>query len=197
MKFVFATNNAHKLTEVRAVFEASPVEILSLKDVNCTHETVEDGETFYENAIKKAREIAALTGKATLADDTGLCVEAMNGRPGVYSNRFAPKGQHCEKLLEALKGENNRKAYFMTSAVCVLPNGREFSAEGRVEGSITTEKHGDYDFGYDQVFYVTEAGKNFGEMTVEEKNSYSHRSRAFTALAKLLKDAKIGMEDEK
>jgi len=197
MKFVFATNNAHKLCEVRAVFENTPIEILSLQDVNCTHETLENGETFYANAVKKAREIAEITGLATLADDTGLCVKALGGRPGVYSNRFAPKGMHCDKLLEAMTGEIDRRAYFITSAVCVMPDGQEYACDGRVDGEITLEKRGEYDFGYDRVFYVTEAGKTFGEMTVEEKNGYSHRSRAFKALQKLLNDARIGMEEKR
>jgi len=195
MKFVFATNNPHKLTEVRAVFQNTPIEILSLKDVGCDHETVEDGETFYANAIKKAREISEITGLATIADDTGLCVKALNGRPGVYSNRFAPKGMHCDKMLGEMKGRTEREAYFMTAAVCVMPDGREFAAEGRVDGEITLEKRGDYDFGYDRVFYVTEAGKTFGEMTVDEKNGYSHRSRAFKTLENMLNNAGIGMEE--
>lgn len=187
MELIFATNNQHKLHEVRELMAGSGIEIRSLEEAGCNHETVEDGLTFRENARKKAVEIAGILGKPVVADDTGLCVEALHGGPGVYSNRFAPKGLHCEKLLEAMEGVTERNAYFETAVVCVFPDGREYYANGLVEGFITTEKHGDYDFGYDQVFFVKEAGKTFGEMTVEEKNGYSHRARAFGAFVKLFK----------
>ena len=186
-ELIFATNNAHKLTEVRALFKGTGVEVLSLSDVNCVHETVEDGKTFYENAAKKAREIAAITGKAAVADDTGLCVAALDGAPGVYSARFAPEGERCEKLLQVMEGKEDRTAYFMTAAVLVFPDGRELSSVGRVEGEITLEKRGDNHFGYDPVFYSVEAGKTFAEMNMDEKNHLSHRGRAFSALLEKMK----------
>ena len=190
MELIFATNNQHKLTEVRRLMADYGINILSMKEAGCDHETVEDGLTFRDNARKKAVEISRILGKPVIADDTGLCVEALDGGPGVYSNRFAPKGLHCEKLLEAMKGVENRDAYFETAVVCIFPDGKEYYANGVVEGYITTEKRGDYDFGYDQVFSVKEAGKTFGEMTIEEKNGYSHRARAFGAFVKVLNGLK-------
>lgn len=187
MELIFATNNQHKLQEVQKLMLGYGITIRSLGEVGCDHETVEDGLTFRDNARKKAVEISEILGKPVVADDTGLCVAALDGGPGVYSNRFAPKGLHCEKLLEAMAGVTQRDAYFETAVVCIFPDGREIYANGIVEGRITTEKHGDYDFGYDQVFFVKEAGKTFGEMTIEEKNGYSHRARAFGAFLEKLK----------
>ena len=190
-ELVFATNNAHKLVEVRAIFEGTGIRILSLRDVDCNHETVEDGKTFYENARKKAREIAGITGWPAVADDTGLCVAALGGAPGVYSARFAPEGERCEKLLSVMEGKEDRRAHFETSAVLVFPDGREITAVGRVEGEITLEKRGDNHFGYDPVFYSTEAKKTFAEMDMAEKNAISHRGRAFANLLAKMKEENL------
>ena len=191
MELIFATNNEHKLHEVRELMSGYGITVRSLREAGCNHETVEDGLTFRDKARKKAVEISEIRGKPVVADDTGLCVAALDGGPGVYSNRFAPKGLHCEKLLEAMAGVTQRDAYFETAVVCVFPDGREYYANGVVEGYITTEKYGDYDFGYDQVFFVKEAGKTFGEMTIEEKNGYSHRARAFSAFVKILEGLQV------
>ena len=190
-ELVFATNNAHKLVEVRAIFEGTGIRILSLRDVDCNHETVEDGKTFYENARKKAREIASITGRPAVADDTGLCVDALGGAPGVYSARFAPEGERCEKLLSVMEGKEDRRAHFETSAVLVFPDGREITAVGRVEGEITLEKRGDNNFGYDPVFYSTEAKKTFAELDMAEKNAISHRGRAFANLLAKMKEENL------
>lgn len=190
-ELVFATNNAHKLVEVRAIFEGTGIRILSLRDVDCNHETVEDGKTFYENARKKAREIAGITGRPAVADDTGLCVDALGGAPGVYSARFAPEGERCEKLLSVMEGKEDRRAHFETSAVLVFPDGREITAVGRVEGEITLEKRGDNHFGYDPVFYSTEAKKTFAELDMAEKNAISHRGRAFANLLAKMKEENL------
>lgn len=190
-ELVFATNNAHKLVEVRAIFEGTGIRILSLRDVDCNHETVEDGKTFYENARKKAREIASITGRPAVADDTGLCVDALGGAPGVYSARFAPEGERCEKLLSVMEGKEDRRAHFETSAVLAFPDGREITAVGRVEGEITLEKRGDNHFGYDPVFYSTEAKKTFAELDMAEKNAISHRGRAFANLLAKMKEENL------
>ncbi|MCQ2446323.1 MAG: RdgB/HAM1 family non-canonical purine NTP pyrophosphatase [Clostridia bacterium] len=190
-ELVFATNNAHKLVEVRAIFEGTGIRILSLRDVDCNHETVEDGKTFYENARKKAREIAEITGRPAVADDTGLCVDALGGAPGVYSARFAPEGERCEKLLSVMDGKEDRRAHFETSAVLVFPDGREITAVGRVDGEITLEKRGDNHFGYDPVFYSTEAKKTFAELDMAEKNAISHRGRAFANLLTKMKEENL------
>ncbi len=190
-ELVFATNNAHKLVEVRAIFEGTGIRILSLRDVDCNHETSEDGKTFYENARKKAREIAGITGRPAVADDTGLCVDALGGAPGVYPARFAPEGERCEKLLSVMEGKEDRRAHFETSAVLVFPDGREITAVGRVEGEITLEKRGDNHFGYDPVFYSTEAKKTFAELDMAEKNAISHRGRAFANLLAKMKEENL------
>ncbi|MBO4406559.1 MAG: RdgB/HAM1 family non-canonical purine NTP pyrophosphatase [Clostridia bacterium] len=178
-ELIFATNNPHKLQEVRAIFEGSDVRILSLGDVGCVHETVEDGATFYENARKKAREIAELLGKPAVADDTGLVIKALNGAPGVYSARFAPEGKRCARVLAEMEGKDDREAYFETCVVCVFPDGSEIAESARVPGHITRERRGENNFGYDPVFFCDELGKTYAEMTMEEKNGCSHRGRAF------------------
>ena len=109
-ELVFATNNPHKLEEVRALFDGSGIRILSLEDTGCVHETVEDGKTFYENARKKAREIAEILGRPAVADDTGLVIKALGGAPGVYSARYAPPGKRCEKVLADMEGKEDREA---------------------------------------------------------------------------------------
>ncbi|MBR0143332.1 MAG: RdgB/HAM1 family non-canonical purine NTP pyrophosphatase [Clostridia bacterium] len=179
MELIFATNNPHKLREVRALFEGSGIEILSLRDVGCSHETVEDGKTFYENARKKAREIAELLGRPAVADDTGLVIKALGGAPGVYSARYAPEGMRCARVLAEMEGKDDREAYFETSVVCVFPDGSEIAESARVAGHITRERRGGNNFGYDPVFFCDEMGKTYAEMTLEEKNVCSHRARAF------------------
>ena len=179
MELVFATNNPHKLLEVRALFEGSGIRILSLADAGCRHETVEDGKTFYENARKKAGEIAALLGRPAVADDTGLVIRALGGAPGVYSARYAPEGKRVDRVLSEMEGKDDRKAYFETAVVCVFPDGSEIAESARVMGHITRERRGDNNFGYDPVFFCDEMGKTYAEMTLEEKNVCSHRARAF------------------
>ena len=178
-ELIFATNNPHKLREVRALFAESGITVLSLGDAGCVHETVEDGKTFYENARKKAREIAELLGKPAVADDTGLVIRALGGAPGVYSARYAPEGQRCARVLSEMEGKEDREAYFETCVVCVFPDGSEIAESARVPGHITRERRGENNFGYDPVFFCDEMGKTYAEMTLEEKNACSHRARAF------------------
>ncbi len=179
-KIVFATNNKHKLDEIRKI-TAGKIEILSLSDINCNEDIEETGTTLEENALIKVRYIKNKYGYDCFADDTGLEVEALNGEPGVYSSRYA--GAQCNpqdnmnKLLDALQGINNRNAQFRT-VIAVTLNNNEHLFEGVVKGHITTEKHGNNGFGYDPVFMPSGYNQTFGELSDEVKNGISHRAVA-------------------
>ena len=179
-KIVFATNNKHKLDEIRKI-TAGKIEILSLSDINCNEDIEETGTTLEENALIKVRYIKNKYGYDCFADDTGLEVEALNGEPGVYSSRYA--GAQCNpqdnmnKLLDALQGINNRNAQFRT-VIAVTLNNNEHLFEGVVKGHITTEKHGSNGFGYDPVFMPSGYNQTFGELSDEVKNGISHRAVA-------------------
>ncbi len=193
MKLIIASNNAHKLVEIRAILGDEFEEILSMAEAGIDHETVEDGSTFLENAEKKAREIMEISGCCALADDSGLCVEALGGAPGIYSARFS--GVHGDdaanrrKLLEVLQGVEDRRAHFACAMVLVRPDGSVVRAEGRMDGVIAHEEAGIYGFGYDSLFYLPERGCTNAQLLPEEKNAISHRARALHALvAKLRKN---------
>ena len=190
MKLLIASNNAGKVREFRELLSGKFEEICSMSEAGVHLEVEETGSTFLENAEKKAREICAATQTAAIADDSGLCVEALGGAPGVYSARYA--GEHgndeanIDLLLERLSGEENRRAKFVSAVVLCLPDGQIFRATGEVRGLILDRRVGKGGFGYDPVFYAEELGKSFGEATPEEKNSVSHRSRALAALLEML-----------
>ncbi|HVL92426.1 MAG TPA: RdgB/HAM1 family non-canonical purine NTP pyrophosphatase [Acidimicrobiales bacterium] len=189
MRLVVASANADKVSEIAAVLDA--VELLPRP--SWVGEVVEDGLTLEDNARIKARAVMAATGRAAVADDTGLEVAALGGAPGVYSARYAgPDATYADNvaaLLGALDGAADRTARFRTVALACFPDGREVVAEGVVEGEIATAPRGPGGFGYDPVFVPKEAGgRTFAEMTAEEKNAVSHRGRAFRALAALLAD---------
>ncbi len=190
MKLIIASNNAHKLVEIKAILGDYFGEILSLREAGIEHETVEDGETFLANAEKKAREIAELSGCCALADDSGLCVDALGGAPGIYSARFA--GEHGNDaanrrlLLERLQGVTDRGAHFTCAIALVRPDGSEVTAEGKFYGEIGTEERGSNGFGYDSLFYVPELGMTNAEMTSEQKNAVSHRALALKELVEKL-----------
>ena len=192
-RLILASNNAHKLEEIRAILGDSFEEILSLREAGIEHETVEDGQTFLENAEKKAREIAELSGCCALADDSGLCVDALGGAPGIYSARFS--GVHGDDaannrlLLEKLQGVENRAAHFTCAMVLVYPDGREISAEGYFYGQIGYEQKGSNGFGYDPLFYIPEFGCTSAELSPEEKNAISHRGSALRTLVARLEAA--------
>ena len=193
MKLIIASNNEHKLVEIRAILGDEFEEILSMAEAGIDHETVEDGSTFLENAEKKAREIMEISGCCALADDSGLCVEALGGAPGIYSARFS--GVHGDdaanrrKLLEVLQGVEDRRAHFACAMVLVRPDGSVVRAEGRMDGVIAHEEAGIYGFGYDSLFYLPERGCTNAQLLPEEKNAISHRARALHALvAKLRKN---------
>ena len=190
MKLVFATNNKHKLQEVRDIV-GDRVEVLSLADIGCYDDIPETADTLQGNALIKARHIYEKYGFDCFADDTGLEVEAIDGAPGVYSARYA--GEECDseanmrKLLENLTGKTNRNAQFRT-VIALIINGEEMLFNGIVKGTIATEKKGDSGFGYDPVFVPEGYSESFAQMSGEMKNSMSHRFRATQQLADFLKE---------
>ncbi len=186
MQLIAATGNQHKLAELRQILPE--YEILSAKEAGFFGDVEETGSTFRENALIKARAVCKATGKPSLADDSGLCVDALNGAPGVYSARYSGGGdaQNRALLLKNLQGEKNRRAHFICCIALVFPDGEEYVAEGRTEGQILTEERGTGGFGYDSLFLSDDLGKSFAEAGEEEKNAVSHRSRAIKKLKELL-----------
>lgn len=193
MKLIIASNNKHKIKEIKAILGGKFSEILSMKEAGIEHETVEDGQTFMENAYKKASEMARISGCAALADDSGICAHALGGAPGIFSARFAGEnGGHGDDeanndlLLEKLAGQTDRGAHYTCAMVIAYPDGRSISAEGYMYGEILTERHGTGGFGYDPIFKPEGYTVSVGEITDEEKNKISHRSRALSELLKKL-----------
>lgn len=189
LKIVFVTNNPHKLEEIRNIVKGE-VEILSLADIGCDVDIPENEPTLEGNAMSKARFIKEKYGYDCFADDTGLEVEALGGKPGVHSARYAPGTSHDSQanmkyLLENLKDKSNRKARFKT-VIALIREGKETLVEGIVEGEILSSPRGEGGFGYDPVFKPAESSKTFAEMSGEEKNKISHRGRATEKLLKLI-----------
>ena len=188
-EMVFATNNAHKLSEIRAIF-GDTLHILSLADIDCHDDIPETANTLEGNALIKARWVKERYGYDCFADDTGLEVEALNGAPGVHTERYAYPDRHdpeanTQKLLAALKGAINRAAQFRT-AIALILNGEEHVFEGVVRGEIATEKRGTEGFGYDPVFIPEDTGRTFAELGTDVKNKISHRARAVAKLVEYL-----------
>jgi XTP/dITP diphosphohydrolase len=190
MKLVFATNNKHKLQEVRDIV-GDRVEVLSLNDIDCHDDIPETADTLQGNALIKAKHIYDKYGMNCFADDTGLEVEALGGEPGVYSARYA--GEECNseanilKLLQNLTGKNNRNAQFRT-VIALIIDGEEKLFNGIVKGTISNEKKGDSGFGYDPIFIPEGYTESFAQMSGEMKNSISHRYRATEQLNNFLKE---------
>lgn len=188
MKIVLASNNKHKLEEMRAIL-GEKIEIVSLSDINCHDEISEEQDTIEGNALQKARYIHDKFNVDCFADDTGLEVECLNGEPGVYSARYA--GEHptfddnISKLLANMEGKTNRNAKFRT-AIALILDGKEYIFEGEVRGSITKEYRGHNGFGYDPVFLPDGFSKTFAELDAETKNKISHRGNAAKKLAEFL-----------
>ena len=186
MELIIASNNAHKVKEIKEILGDFFDEIFSMKEVGIDIDVEETGDTFFANAMLKARTISELTGKICLADDSGLRVDYLNGAPGVYSARYAGLEQdddkNIDKLLSVLNGIKSREANFTTTLVMYYPNGDYLTVEGVTEGEITLERKGKNGFGYDPIFYSYELDKTFGEATDEEKNRVSHRGKALKKL---------------
>ncbi|MBQ7333778.1 MAG: RdgB/HAM1 family non-canonical purine NTP pyrophosphatase [Clostridia bacterium] len=190
MKLIIASNNKHKIKEMKEILGAKFEEILSLREAGIDHETVEDGTTFAENAYKKAREIAEISGEASLADDSGICVDALLGAPGIFSARFAGEHGNDEAnnalVLEKLSGVRDRSAHYTCAMSLVYPDGTHISAEGYMYGEITENPRGNGGFGYDPLFVLCGESRTVAEMSEEEKNAVSHRRRALDALLEKL-----------
>ncbi|MBR3774589.1 MAG: non-canonical purine NTP diphosphatase [Alistipes sp.] len=190
MKIVFATNNAHKLDEVRQVV-GDKFTLVSLRECGIVEDIPENEPTLEGNALAKARYIYERTGADCFADDTGLEVDALGGEPGVRSARYATDGHDDEAnkrlLLERLQGVENRAAQFRT-AVALIMGGQEYLFEGIVRGRIATEQHGEGGFGYDPLFVPEGYDRTFAQMSAEEKNAISHRGRAVRKLAEFLQN---------
>lgn len=191
-KIVFATTNEGKVKEIKEILGDFPIEVVSMKEMGITADIEENGTTFEENSLIKARALAKLTGLPALADDSGLEVDYLNGEPGIYSARYLGrdtdydyKNNYIIDKLSGAKGED-RSARFVCVISLVLPDGREFVERGVVEGLIGYEQKGENGFGYDPIFYLPEYGKTSAELSPEEKNKISHRGKALTAMKKLI-----------
>ena len=188
-KIIFATGNEHKMIEIRAILSDLGAEILSQKEAGIKADVVEDGATFEENAMIKARAVAGAAKEAiVLADDSGLVIDYLNGEPGIYSARYLGKGTSYRvknaNLVQRLEGvpDEKRSARFVCAIAAVLPDGRELSTRGTIEGRIGYEEKGLNGFGFDPIFYVPEIGKYTAELSDEDKNRISHRGKALRAM---------------
>ena len=189
MKLIIASNNAHKIEEIKKILSGKFDQILSLKEASVTHETVEDGATFMENSLKKAREIVQITGCAALADDSGICAHALDGAPGIYSARYAGENVTQSKdeanyrlLLKNLEDKDDRSAHFTCAMSLVYPDGREVLAEGYMYGNVVDTPSGSGGFGYDPIFVPDGKKCTVAELSDDEKNAISHRANALKIL---------------
>lgn len=192
MKLIVASNNAHKIAELNAILSRLGMEVVSQREAGIQVEPEETGTTFEENSYIKAKAVLDASGMAAVADDSGLMVEALDGVPGVYSARFG--GAACVSdrdrlnyLLQKMEGQKNRAAKFVSVITLLTPDGRKLVARGECPGEILTEPHGENGFGYDPVFYLPERGHTFAELPADVKNQISHRARALTLLAELIR----------
>lgn len=192
-KLVIATENQGKIREIKLLLKSIAIEVLSLKDLDFQGNIVEDGITFEQNALKKARTISQSCGMMTLADDSGLCIDALGGRPGVLSARYGGANKSdfdkCMLILEEMKSvpAGERAAQFVCAVALVYPDGIEMVFVGKCEGRITFEPAGSNGFGYDPIFFYPEAGVTFAEMELKEKNKVSHRAKALEQFADYFK----------
>ena len=188
MEIIFATGNQGKLREVRAIVADLGIEVESMKDAGIDVDIVEDGKTFAENALIKARTVCKACGEVTMSDDSGLEIDALGGEPGIYSARYMGEdtSYHIKNmnLVERLEGvpDEKRTARFVCAIACVFPDGRELICRETFEGRIGYEEKGENGFGYDPIFYVPEKGCYSAELSPEEKNAISHRGKALRAM---------------
>ena len=193
-RIVFATGNVGKMREIRMIMEDMGMEILSMKEIGINPDIVEDGTTFTENAIIKAKAVAALTDAIVLADDSGLEIDALNKEPGIYSARYMGEDTSYRiknaNLIERLEGvpDEKRTARFVCAIAAVLPDGELLTTLGTVEGRIGYEEKGANGFGYDPIFFLPEFGCTSAELTDEQKNEISHRGKALRAMKELLQE---------
>jgi XTP/dITP diphosphohydrolase len=189
MKYLFATQNSHKLAEIQAILKG--YQVISLDSLNDDEEVEETGSTFFENAFLKANRFFQKYHLPTFADDSGLVVPALNGAPGIYSARYSGENVDYAKnnrlLLKNMEGQSNRQAYFVSVVCFIAKNGEAHYFEGRLNGFISQELRGNQGFGYDPLFWLPELKKTVGELSETEKNQISHRSIAFRKLIEFLK----------
>ena len=182
MKFVLASQNKHKLTEMQSILSAHGVEVVLQSDMGLHVDVEETGETFVENAMLKAQAVMKASGLPAIADDSGVCVDALNGAPGVYSARYGgPELDDAGRyrlLLSNMQGARTRAAHFTSAIACVFPNGDTLEAQGICPGTIAFAPQGDGGFGYDPVFFLPELRKTSAQLTPEEKAAVSHRGKA-------------------
>ena len=196
-RMIFATGNENKMKEIREILGALPLEILSMKEAGVFADIVEDGKTFEENALIKARAICKLAGEMVLADDSGLEIDYLNKEPGIYSARYMGEdtSYHIKNksLIDRLEGvpDEKRTARFVCAIAAVFPDGKELVVRGTVEGVIGYEEKGENGFGYDPIFYLPERGCTTAELSPEEKNSISHRGNALRLMKELLERERL------
>ena len=194
---IFAICNENKMKEIREILGALPLEILSMKEAGVSADIVEDGKTFEENALIKARAICKLAGEMVLADDSGLEIDYLNKEPGIYSARYMGEdtSYHIKNksLIDRLEGvpDEKRTARFVCAIAAVFPDGKELVVRGTVEGVIGYEEKGENGFGYDPIFYLPERGCTTAELPPEEKNSISHRGNALRLMKELLERERL------
>lgn len=186
MKIVAATGNMHKLREMRQILQ--DLEIITVEEAGFAGEIAETGKSFLENALLKARAVSNATRLPALADDSGLCVDALGGAPGIFSARYSGGGdlENRRLLLKNLAGKEDRRAHFACAVALVFPDGREIAAEGMTFGVILEKERGEGGFGYDPLFFSEELNMSFAEASEEQKNAVSHRGRALRALKEKL-----------
>lgn len=196
-RIIFATGNAGKMKEIRMIMADTGMEVLSMKEAGISADIEENGSTYEENALIKARAVAALTDGIVLADDSGLEIDYLNGEPGVYSARYLGEDTSYSiknaNLIERLNGvpDERRTARFVCAIAAVLPDGRELTVRAAIEGQIGYAEKGTNGFGYDPIFYVPEMGKTTAELTEEEKNKVSHRGKALRLMKEELKKNEV------
>jgi len=182
MKFVLASQNRHKLIEMNEILSAHGVEVVLQSDLGICVDVEETGTTFAENAMLKAKAVMEASGLPAIADDSGVCVDALNGAPGIYSARYGGEGlddiARYRLLLENLRGQTNRAAHFTSAIACIFPNGDSIEAEGICPGTIAFVPMGTGGFGYDPIFFLPQLKKTYAQLTHEEKAAVSHRGKA-------------------
>lgn len=201
MRIIAATKNAGKIKEIESIFKDLGIEAVSQQSEGFDVDIEETGDTFEKNALIKARAVSMLTDDIVMADDSGLCIDALDGRPGIYSARYAGENASdrtkIQKILAEMEPHSNRSAKFVTAVAAILPDGREFVTTGEVRGEILREPEGENGFGYDPIFYCDELKKTFAQAEEEEKNTVSHRGRALRAMYEKLKPILTAYKEER
>lgn len=192
MKFVLASQNKHKLVEMQSILSAHGVEVVLQGELGLHVDVEETGTSFAENAMLKAKAVMEASGLPAIADDSGVCVDALNGAPGIYSARYGGPAlddiQRYQLLLANMRGVTSRAAHFTSAIACIFPNGDTLEAEGICPGSIAYAPQGDGGFGYDPVFFLPQLKKTYAQLTAEEKAMVSHRGKALEVFDGKLRD---------